>query len=111
MNSLLLAAGVLASATTVGHAVGGEYLIFKHVQTAQLPSTLFGDGDITKRFFRVGWHAVTMDFFLSAAMLLLLGSTNWLENSSIIARFIALHFFGYTFIIGLVAGRRLSYTD
>src|SRR5437899_7948509 len=64
----------------------------------------FGDEDMTRRLFIVGWHLVTATFFCSAVALTLLGLG--LVNDAALPRFIgALHASFVALPLFIVAGR------
>ncbi len=109
MNIPLFLAGLLSALAALIHPVAGEYLLVRHLQSSQLVTTPFGDGDISRRILRVVWHVATLDFFLSAVVLFIMALTDLIPQSQYIARFIALHFLGYTLLIWGVAGRRFFY--
>ncbi|MEW6369087.1 MAG: hypothetical protein AB1714_31050 [Acidobacteriota bacterium] len=106
MNISLLSAGILSALAGLIHPVAGEYLIVRHLDGSHLRPTPFGDGDITRRILRGAWHFITLDFLLSAVILLALAFSCVPAGAREMSRFISLHFFGYALIIWIVAGHR-----
>jgi hypothetical protein len=107
MNGYWMIAGCMFAAGGLLHLVAGEVFIIGPIPAEQLRPAPFADRDAAKRYLRWFWHVGTVDILLGGALFLGLGA-RWVPASSMTARWIALHFFGYVLAYLVAIGRRPS---
>jgi len=81
-----------------------EVWIYPKLVPGAFPSTPFGDNVQTMKSFRMLWHFFTVNFFGTAAAQLLFAFTHVLGDPKILGRFVAYHWFGFTFVAFAIAG-------
>ncbi len=101
MNWGFTIGGVIAILTCIAHLGAGEYVLSKMPldRFIVLPKE---DPTITKQTFRFVWHTLTVDFLVWGIVLLILGTTDWIEASHVIGRLIATCFVGYALVIAVL---------
>lgn len=86
MNVLLFISGLVAGFTTIGHFVIGSKSFLKPMLNASLD-------EIPKKVMHCVFHYVSVFLILSTIVLLLLGlGIRWGAASSLLVRFIAIHY-------------------
>lgn len=101
MNSLLLAAALIAIATVLVHSILGEWLIIGRLQAKLLPSVR-GSRTITLRTLRFAWHITTV-LGLGIA-LILLHQAKLAAPDVFVLRCLMLTFFA-SFLVALLGSR------
>ena len=101
MNSLLLAAALIAIATVLVHSILGEWLIIGRLQAKLLPSVR-GSRTITLRTLRFAWYITTV-LGLGIA-LILLHQAKLAAPDVFVLRCLMLTFFA-SFLVALLGSR------
>src|SRR5262249_48919630 len=97
MNGWALGAGVMALICTAGHAVAGRRMFYQPIKSAIADATQSG-------LFTGMWHLITINFALSAAVLLVAGASG---RHGVLAWLVAAQFAGYA-LAYLVISLRLG---
>jgi len=110
MNIGFLIAGILCVIGVLAHGIGGEYTL-RQIATSAFPQIPNGGSVIAKQEVRMTWHGITVIFFLSAVILLLMALTNVIADTITIAHGISIVFFFFALeimFVPMLATRQLS---
>ena len=70
MNWMYLVAGILAAGGVVFHGIFGYLQVPAKLQASSLPSSVFGDGQLTLWMLRMSWHSFTVILAVTAVVLI-----------------------------------------